>query len=438
MTASDGDFCVPLTPGLEAETERLLSRRTRDIQFSAEMVQAYRRKSWPQRSKIIRAWMVWVGLLCILYVPISYLLAPQALVSTILISGLLIPALHACVYVIWKKPRNATVEGMSLVLLMLGISISYGWLALHSGRSDERIITGVIFVNAMAIGVFNIDYVWSLGMMMSAVTIFFGFEMVNPLLYSEEAVGTSIFYFCAVYSAAIARKTQVILSQRTFLLSLRDQYRSAALNRANQQLEILATRDPLTGLANRRSAADLLDRLWNDRRIPRSSVAFVMADIDSFKRLNDSAGHAAGDECIRRVAATIEQTIRAGDDAVFRYGGEEFLIVLTNATPDLAFELAERIRRAVEALAIVNPGLPSVHDRKGVVTISLGIAFARDDATTDLVTTWADEALYDAKRSGRNAVFLATREEGEGAAVDACEPKDRPGDARAGKTRMTA
>ncbi len=82
-----------------------------------------------------------------------------------------------------------------------------------------------------------------------------------------------------------------------------------------------------------------------------------MADIDLFKRLNDTAGHAAGDECIRRVAEDDRESVRSGDDAVFRYGGEEFLIVLTHATPDLAWTIAERIRSAVEALAIVNPGI---------------------------------------------------------------------------------
>jgi diguanylate cyclase (GGDEF)-like protein len=438
MMASDSDFSVSLTPGLEAETERLLAGRTREIRFSAEMVRAYRHKTWPQRSKIVRAWMVWVGLVCMLYVPISYLLAPQALLETVLISGVLIPALHACVYWIWLRPRSAAAEGLSLILLMLCINIGYGWLALQSGRSDERIVTGVVFVNAIAIGTFNIDYLWSLGMMAFSITIFYGFEMVNPLLFYQEAVGTSIFYMIAVYSATIARKTQLILSQKNFLLSLRDRYRSEALNRANQQLEILATRDPLTGLANRRSAADLMDRLWNDRRIPRSSVAFVMADIDSFKRLNDSAGHAAGDDCIRRVAATIEQTVRVADDAVFRYGGEEFLIVLTNATPDLAFAMAERIRCAVEALGIVNPGLAHVANRKGVVTISLGIAFASDDATPERVAKWADEALYDAKHSGRNAVFLAAPSAGAADSADAGEPPDNSSDASAGNARMRA
>ena len=132
-----------------------------------------------------------------------------------------------------------------------------------------------------------------------------------------------------------------------------------------------------------------------------------MADIDLFKRLNDTAGHAAGDACIKRVAKTIEESVRLGEDAVFRYGGEEFLVVLAHATPDLAWTIAQRIRSSVEALGIVNPGIQQVDGVTGVVTISLGVAFAQEGAAPETVAKWADDALYDAKRGGRNLVFLS-------------------------------
>jgi diguanylate cyclase (GGDEF)-like protein len=133
----------------------------------------------------------------------------------------------------------------------------------------------------------------------------------------------------------------------------------------------------------------------------------MMADIDLFKRLNDAAGHAVGDQCIRRVAKAIEESVRFSEDAVFRYGGEEFLIVLTHASPDLAWTIAERIRTAVEALTIVNPGVRRTDDSNGIITISLGVAFAQEDVAPEIVAKWADDALYDAKRGGRNIVFLS-------------------------------
>jgi diguanylate cyclase (GGDEF)-like protein len=437
-TPLDDAASVSMTPALEAETERLLSQRTRDIRFSPEMVRAYRKKDWPQRSKIARAWMIWVALISMAFVPISFLLAPALLRLTIAISGLLVPALHACSYLVWRKPRGAAVEGLSLILLMGSVMLAYGFLAVTAGGSDyERFLTCIMYVNTIAIVVFNVDYVWSLSLMVCSTAIFFGFEIFNPAIDLQEAVGTSVFYAMGIFAATIARKTQSILGQKTFLLFLRNQYRSDALKSANHQLEILATRDPLTGLGNRRSATDLIERLWRDPTIPKACIAFIMADIDLFKLLNDTAGHAAGDECIRRIAGAIEESVRLGEDAVFRYGGEEFFIVLTHASPDLAWTIAQRVRTAVEALAIVNPGVDPVHGSTGVMTISLGVAFAQEDAAPEIVAKWADDALYDAKRCGRNIVFLSNA----CAAADDprhAQPAAQPGDSTANSGRMTA
>jgi len=408
-TAQDDAISIAMTPALEAETEMLLAQRTRDIRFSPEMAAAYRIKTWRQRSKIARSWMVWVGLISMAFVPISFLLAPASIWSTAIISGLLVPTLHACAYPVWRKPRSAAVEGLSLIVLMSSVMIAYGALAVAvGGRNYELFLIYILYVNTIAIVVFNVEYVWSIALMISSMAIFAGFEVCNPEINIEEAMGTLVFYTVAIYAVTVARKTQFLFGQKAFLMLMRDRYRSEALTAANQQLEVLATRDPLTGLGNRRSAAELIDRLWNDRGTAKASIAFVMADLDSFKRLNDTAGHAAGDECIRRSAEAIERSVRAGYDAVFRYGGEEFLIVLTNATPDLAWTLAERVRCAVEALGIVNPGIDKAAGIGGVVTISLGVAFARDEAAPELVAKWADDALYDAKHSGRNLVFLST------------------------------
>ncbi|CAN7655004.1 diguanylate cyclase [Bradyrhizobium sp. LjRoot220] len=399
---------VVVTPALEAETERLLSQRTRDIHFSPEMVRAFRHKEWPQRSKIARAWMIWVALISMAFVPISYLLAPDFLLLTILISGLLVPAMHGCAYLVWRKPRSAGIEGLTIVLLMSSVMIAYGVLAIAAGGSNyERFLICIMYVTTIAIVVFNIEYAWSLALMVCSTVIFFGFEIFNPAIELKEAVGTSVFYAMGIYAATIARKTQSILGKKAFLLALRNEYRSDALRRANRQLEMLATRDPLTGLGNRRSATDLIDRLWRDPTVPKASIAFIMADIDLFKHLNDTAGHAAGDACIRRVADTIEESVRLGVDAVFRYGGEEFLVVLAHATPDLAWTIAQRIRSTVEELGIVNPGIHSASDSSSVVTISLGVAFAHEGAAPEMVAKWADDALYDAKRGGRNIVFLS-------------------------------
>jgi diguanylate cyclase (GGDEF)-like protein len=406
---SDETTGIVLTPALEAEAERLLAGRTRDIRFSPEMLRAYREKNWQQRSKIIRAWTIWVAAIATVFVPVSYLIIPASLQQVAVTSGFMVPALNMCAYIVWRKPRSPIVEGLSLVLLMFSVTIVYGCLALTTGGNDyERLLTCVAFVNAIAIFVFNISYRWSLILMTSAVGNFFAFEILNPAINFAAAIGTTMFYAMGFFAVTAARRTQSILAQKTYLMSLRDQHRSARLKDANRQLEVLARCDSLTGLANRRSAENLIETLWSDRRMARTTIAFVMADIDWFKLLNDTAGHAAGDECIKHVGRLIETAVRPDHDTVCRYGGEEFLIVLTDTTPDLAWALAERIRCTVEGLGIVNPGIRHADGSSGVVTISLGVAFAQEGVPPELVTKWADDALYDAKRSGRNVVFMST------------------------------
>ena len=135
-TTLDDTASVTLTPVLEAEAERLLSQPTRDIRFSPGMDRAYRWKTWPQRCKIARSWMIWVAAISMAFVPISYLLAPDSLWFAGVISGLLLPALHGCAYLVWRKPRSAVVEGLSLILLMCSIMIAYGTLGHRRGRQQ--------------------------------------------------------------------------------------------------------------------------------------------------------------------------------------------------------------------------------------------------------------------------------------------------------------
>ena len=155
----------------------------------------------------------------------------------------------------------------------------------------------------------------------------------------------------------------------------------------------LAMIDPLTSLANRRKLeADLAQ--VERRRTSDGPVAFAMVDVDHFKLFNDTFGHAAGDEVLRRVAAVISGMVR-DSDVVYRYGGEEFSILLPGASAEEARIVAERVRVAVERLDV--PG--------GRVTVSVGVA----DAVGGLedLAVRADSALYAAKQAGRNRVHLA-------------------------------
>ena len=397
------------TSAFEAETERLLSGRTRDINLSGRMLQLYLHATWPQRGKIARAWAIWVTLINFAFIPLSYLLIPNVFWLSIAIGSIVIPGAHFALYIVWSKPRRAWVEGLSIVVVVGLFMLSFGGLGYASGGiNGERFTTGALYFSTVAIMVFGVSLSWSAAIAICGIMGFLGFELADPAIGLPAAIGTTLYYAMGTFAVLVARRTAVILRQKSFLMALRDGYRRQALNQANELLEKLATRDPLTGLVNRRFAAYRIADIWRDPEIPKSRIALIMADIDHFKKLNDSAGHAAGDDCITHVARTIESSVRA-DDIVCRHGGEEFLIVLTNVTPDDAWTLAERIRANVEALAIVNPGIDPGDPAGNHVTMSVGVAFAQEFADSDTVIKWADDALYDAKRGGRNRVFMLAR-----------------------------
>ena len=175
----------------------------------------------------------------------------------------------------------------------------------------------------------------------------------------------------------------------------------AALLAAQEVLRQQAARDPLTGVWNRARAFDSLAAEIARASREGTTVSVIMADVDHFKNVNDQHGHMAGDAVLRIVTQRIMSTLRTYD-VLGRYGGEEFLIVLPGCGPDDAGVAAERIRGALAATPVdTSEGLIPV-------TISLGTASARNGrATPESLVRAADEALYAAKRGGRNRVVQA-------------------------------
>jgi diguanylate cyclase (GGDEF)-like protein len=174
------------------------------------------------------------------------------------------------------------------------------------------------------------------------------------------------------------------------------------LQASNQQLLRLSVVDAVTGVANRRAFDQTLDRIWRSASRHAWEVALVMIDIDFFKSYNDSLGHPAGDACLRRVARGLTDVLKRPDDFLARYGGEEFAIILPQTDLAGAAVVAERLRGSIEALDIAHPASSLANH----VTISLGVASilpTREAARFTLISM-ADEALYGAKRSGRNRV----------------------------------
>jgi diguanylate cyclase (GGDEF)-like protein len=222
-------------------------------------------------------------------------------------------------------------------------------------------------------------------------------ERADLMVVALVGIGASLAGHGLLQLAAVRNHVQI---RKIETLRRRADADMAELARVHRALEETARTDPLTGARNRlRLVEDLrsVRARMNRLGLTHGIIAF---DLDRFKQINDRNGHLAGDEVLRSVVAAVRRTIRT-DDEVYRFGGEEFLVVLRVQEASGLAIAGERLRRAIEDLAIRHPD----NEPHGVVTVSLGGVYLTG---TDLAATddeWfarADAALYRAKESGRN------------------------------------
>ena len=197
---------------------------------------------------------------------------------------------------------------------------------------------------------------------------------------------------------ALLRAHAQLLTKERDSLGTAIERETRKLKRQTQQLDALAHHDPLTQVGNRRALDEELEALEHSRRSEPCSL--LMLDLDWFKAFNDRYGHLAGDEALRKVATTLRDALRA-PDKVFRYGGEEFVVLLHHADAQGAKATAERLIDAVSSL-----GLEHAASRYGVMTLSAGATQVHDHRPMRQCLELADQALYAAKQAGRNRVAV--------------------------------
>lgn len=263
-----------------------------------------------------------------------------------------------------KTPQDTLHESMTLVVLFLTVvqRIRFSYLA----------PTCFLFV---AVHVF-------------ALAHFYGYPLGQQVAINMVFAATVIFALVASYTMERDLRLH-------YLLSLRDRAQ-------NRELDRMSRRDALTGLGNRRSLEETLAASEQVNGL-RDPLSIVLLDIDHFKLFNDTAGHQAGDLCLKRVASIIQAELRGQADHAFRFGGEELIVVLPRIVLPKAIGIAERIRQAIEDAAIPHPAQAA----GSVVTASFGVACSRPGHNTLAaeVVADADAALYIAKRNGRNRVW---------------------------------
>jgi len=184
-------------------------------------------------------------------------------------------------------------------------------------------------------------------------------------------------------------------------LEARVEERTRELSLANQRLEQQALTDVLTGLSNRRHAMQCLQAEWPAAEVPGGSLACIMVDADGLKGVNDVHGHGAGDEVLRHIARALKGAVR-NDDTVCRLGGDEYLVISRHTTPEGAQRLAEKLVQAVRELRV-----PLGQGAVWPGSVSVGVALRQPEMPqVDSLLRAADQALYEAKRAGRNRFVM--------------------------------
>ncbi|GEO85418.1 GGDEF domain-containing protein [Ciceribacter naphthalenivorans] len=327
---------------------------------------------------------------------IDYLAIPEEFGLALLtrlgvtIFGLLVLAL------ISRDPPPVLREGaISTVVLAAAVAIVVIMMA-HSNLLAKDYLYGMLLVPLLGMIAQRLRFRCAVAVSVGCVVLH-GFAMWNiealtlpsQLMAGLQMCAASVFALVAGYT--IERDERI-----DYLQALRQRLRT-------EELESLSTHDALTGLGNRRGLERTLSWISADAA-GNGKLAVIIADIDKFKAFNDHFGHPAGDKCIKQVAAIMAAEVRIAGDAVFRYGGEEFIVLLPGIEADGAAAIAERMRYALEAA-----GIPHVEPVEGApLTASFGVATARlgeSFRAEDLVER-ADAALYRAKNGGRNCVVV--------------------------------
>lgn len=377
------------------------------LRFPGELEVQYQRDEATQRNQLLRN-----GMALAMFLTVGLLLPDWLMVPDMFEEAL---GLRLLAYVLPLAIWLMCYERMSMRWrewgAVVGSSVSAGivvWLCVHS--QDE--MAQPYFVSLAMIVLFN-----------SGVTRirFWPAMVADAVILLLFAIGVSQLH--AINGVLLVAITLILLSTAVFglygsywleheertnwLLRQHEQLLLGELEQGNQRLDELSRHDALTGLANRRHVDAFLQQVWERARHDGAEVAVLMVDIDHFKPFNDHHGHPEGDACLHDVAQSMAAYLRLPGDLLGRFGGEEFLAVLSRATPETVAAAAERVRSGVRQMARRHGASPTAD----IVTVSIGAACVRpqpQERGPERLLALADQALYKAKLGGRDRVVALT------------------------------
>jgi diguanylate cyclase (GGDEF)-like protein len=386
-----------------ADAERALTVRPGRLRFAPAIEARFEADTGARRCRrLISATLLGMCVYLLSLMSDASLLPDVLGLAMIVKLGMVVPLFLLSLFVLKHNPRpwlreslvttTAIVIMAAHVYLLLNSASPLAMYAPYSAPID------IVFANLIVRARF-----WYALTASSASLAIYGLGIGHLAILPVAAHSGAIMVMAVVVACTLYANFQLERDERrAYAVGLRDEIRSRALSRANQELSRISNLDAMTGLANRRGFDRRFDAMWLAAQATAQPIAVLMLDVDYFKRFNDRYGHQAGDACLREIAETLRAQVRGGDQLVARYGGEEFIAVLPAADLVDGIRAAERVRRAVEALAMRHEATPCQ-----VVTISVGVAAAPatpDGSPKDIIES-ADSALYVAKRRGRNRVW---------------------------------
>ncbi len=310
----------------------------------------------------------------------------------------------------WLQPPPVLREGLTLLANMVCACVTLYLFAISHTGSPAMVVAAVsVLLVYSSLGI-QLRFHYGLAAMVIIVSAFALSLHVRGGIPPEDQWSEVVVMGATAAYLMVASFRLERASRRDYLMVLRERLQRQDLSMRNIELDALARRDPLTGLANRRAYDAWMAAAWSQESAAEKAgsgrLGLIVIDVDRFKAFNDFYGHAAGDICLKKIAVCLREQLRGMSDLVARLGGEEFAVLLPGLSESLCADVAERMRLSVQRLELPHSGMGP----HGLVTVSAGVAShpALPGYTPASLFEAADSALYEAKVSGRNQVCVAT------------------------------
>jgi diguanylate cyclase (GGDEF)-like protein len=372
------------------------------LRFDRSTEARYEAEHGRWRAAHLRHTIIFGVLLYVLHDISTYLLLPDHYWIIVLATlFVIVPCSLAVAHMMARVsagPRELLATGAILTATALPIFMMYYSDAPHSTHMNTEVILCIVFAN-MVMGLrFRHALAYSSLVLLWATSAVMMKQGVDPELKIALCFQFTSVCLLTTYSNYVVERRRC----RDYRTSLEAMMRAEMAETSEKQFQEMSKTDALTGLPNRRF---LDERLGEWFAGDGSAAAVMMIDIDHFKLFNDTLGHPAGDECLKLIADAFRSAFSEPDAFCARFGGEEFILAIRHAEERDARHLANTVVRAIEALGIPHPGR---NDGVEVVTVSVGVALKppAERVSQHEMLSQADEALYQAKRGGRNRFVM--------------------------------